>query len=74
MTLNRIKNKFNEGDFLQHIRPYKGEHEKLIVKVNMKEGYYECVWMKGKHCSKINFGDRERFAFDVAHKIMHKVG
>lgn len=66
--------RFKEGDFLQHLDPYEGESEKLIVKVDKKGKYYECVHMKGKHCKEPNFDFKEIFDFDVANRSLEKVG
>lgn len=48
---------FKIGDFIKNKNPYDGEAEKLIVEI--KDGYYMCVGMKGKHCDKPSFNAQE---------------
>jgi len=48
---------FKVGDFIRNKNPYEGEAEKLIVEI--KDNYYMCVGMKGKHCKEPSFNMRE---------------
>lgn len=48
---------FKKGDFILNKNAYKGEPEKLIV--DIKDNYYMCVHMKGKHTTKPNFNVKE---------------
>lgn len=72
--LSDFTQKFNEGDFIQRNNPYKGEHEKLIVKVNVEKKQYEVAWMKGKHSPKPDFNNLEIIDFNTANDHFHKVG
>ena len=65
--------KFNNGDFIMHRKPYKGEGEKLIVDVDIKGKTYEAVRMKGTHVKKPNFDSREILDFDHANRCYIKV-
>ena len=62
---------FKVGDFIKNKNPYEGESEKLIVEI--KDNYYMCVQMKGKHCDKPSFNFREGLHIEYT-KNYEKVG